>query len=175
MLVETPRRQHDPDGELQALIEEARRRAWRRRILLALVALGALVAILMVLWGGGNDRDPGGANLEGSSPEPSALTNDSLIAGLRPCPTNTHGRITAGGWGGSVSNISCREAGQLIFHNFLREREPSGFNPKEIAAQPPGVMRSSGFRCDYAPLQSGFGWRLTCIRDDQGIRFNITP
>ena len=70
-----------------------------------------------------------------------------------------------GGWRGQVSGISCRAAGQFIFHHALHDFQPSSklSSLTAIRHSAPGKYTSAGFECRYHPLPSGAGWQLSLL------------
>lgn len=83
--VKAPPRGAEVDDELQALIEEARRRARRRRsgVILALVAIGALLYVVIGSGGGGG----GSASRPGPSPGGSGSAQTSPASSSSPGAT----------------------------------------------------------------------------------------
>jgi len=109
-------------------------------------------------------------------PDSTLAGPDGADARLRRCPASAGG-FSAAGWGGRVARISCGAAGQLIERHWLRDfpRPPHTSTRPAIRHSQPGSFDSAGFRCEYRPLQSGGGWRLSCSRAKALVVFRFTP
>jgi hypothetical protein len=169
MLVETRPREQEASDELEALIEEARRRARRRRIgYLALAAGVALAAgIYLLLGGGGGGARSGGSpsNQPGAASAPGSNA-DSISTGYR-CPT-TIAALRRSRPGSGIPGCMVHFAATL----------PPGWHdgPTYLSVFPPaaftsglgGVVRFTSF-----PLRSGFGhWPISHMPSN-GIAIGI--
>jgi hypothetical protein len=86
------------------------------------------------------------------------------------------GGLTAAGWGGSVNGISCGAAGRFIQDHALRDfTQPAASTRAAVRRSPSGSFSSASFQCRYRPLDSGWGWHVSCIRPGQAVSFQVTP
>lgn len=90
---------------------------------------------------------------------------------LRECPDGPESFYFAAI---SVRGISCRAAGQFL-RDQLDFSEAPGETRAQIRRSMPGSFTRAHFRCSYRPLDSGFGWRLSCNREGQEVSFEIRP
>lgn len=137
--VEAPPHRPDASGELDALIEEARRRARRRRLgYLALVAAAALTAggLYLAFGGGGDNTAPGGGP---ASTEPAATASGTDSSGTSPqsrCPTSL-AALRKVRPGSGIAGCVIRFSATL----------PPGWyqpRPRRVSVVPPGALLTSG-------------------------------
>jgi hypothetical protein len=107
----------------------------------------------------------------------SGSSSTQTQAALAKCPF--HKGITAAGWSGRVSGISCAEAGKFIEHHALDDLFPlaqaKASTTAEIRALKPGNYTSAGFGCHYVSLRNGQGWHVNCEHSQQVVDFLVTP
>jgi hypothetical protein len=174
--VEIPPRAPEHD-ELDALIEEARRRASRRRCLYGL-ALVAAILIGCGLYLGFSGGGRGGGSTGQSGSEPAGQAGTLAQSGPRSvfrrqftdCPDRiSGGRYVSGGWSSSVSGMSCERASRVIpSMNPPHQRQP-------IRTTPPYRYRSRGFNCLAFALVDGGGFHVLCGRGAATVSFYFTP
>jgi hypothetical protein len=105
-----------------------------------------------------------GANAS-SSPRPT----------FRRCPPPHGDHVGAGGWGGSVIDISCPKAGWLILHRFAGDDPHPGWGSGPIRTATPAEFRSAGFDCGSFPLVDGGAWHVLCQRGTEKVSYFFTP
>lgn len=100
-------------------------------------------------------------------------------ASLQSCPRPSQSdSLSAGGWSGKVSGISCDDAGRFIGHHALNDFQKAykgQYNLTAIKSSAPGDYSTAGFACHYVPLPGGHGWHVTCQRAQQNVDFLVTP
>ena len=104
---------------------------------------------------------------------------------LQPCPTagleDKGTPTTAAGWGGSVSGISCEDAGQAISRDFagafieVVSGDTGSYATEDLEAMEPGLFRAGGFDCIYGRHDPARGWPVTCRSGDQIVAFTLSP
>jgi|SRR5215204_1969755 len=133
-----------------------------------IAALAALTAVLAAGGCGGSDVT--------TTTTTTALQVRPVHSRLTHCPASAGGKLTAGGWSGSVAGIGCGPAGRLILHHFLGDcicRGGSSYG--SIRTANPAPFRSRGFKCGSFPLENGSGWHVLCNRDEEQVSFFVTP
>lgn len=179
----TEPRPSPPPGHLRAIIEKARRRARRRRVLwassLGLPALAAALAFVL-LTPEPTPHDTRALSETGAGlaaiPELSACPSPGPGASDRPNPS-------ADGWRGKVAGVGCFAAGGLILDSFLPRfvegplagSNFSSYATLERTAPRPGKFRAAGFTCTYGVYRGASGaWLIRCSTGDRLRRVNWT-
>jgi hypothetical protein len=183
-LVQAPSRSPDQD-ELDALIEEARRRAWRRRrwyglavVAAVLVAGGLYLGFSGGGGGGGGSTSQGGGGEGGGQASPLSQARASSVfrQQFTKCPaTSGSGRPPgAGNWSGSAAGISCARAAHVL-PRVMRYPPGVATNAEAIRNSPPSRYVRNGFKCLAFPLGDGGGWHELCARGNAAVSFYFTP
>jgi hypothetical protein len=172
MRVKAPPDTHDASGELEALIEEARRRARRRRLgYLAVATAAALVAggLYLVIGGGGGDGVSGQSG-SGEPAAPAGSSGSSSGTAEYRCPTSIKA-LEAAKPGGGIPGCRVHFSATL----------PAGWDegPSRLSIFPPELpgLPATDVRFANFPLRHDHGlgqWPISQMPPD-GISIGIFP
>jgi hypothetical protein len=160
---QAPPRSPDQD-ELDALIEEARRRAWRRRrwyglalIVVFLIGIGLYLGFFGIGAGGGGSLSPDGSRAGGGAVNASA----QRAAQLKPCPTKSLKQPA--GHDVFVTGISCGQVGIPPITGSYRAQTAR-----------PVMFRSGKWTCWQRLIEGGATTDNVCWRGSQLVTFQFS-
>jgi hypothetical protein len=171
---QAPPRSRDQD-ELDALIEEARRRAWRRRRWYGLAVVAAvLVAGGLYLGFSGGGGSGGGSTSQGGGGESGGQASPLSQASASSFFRQQFTRCPAVHWTGSVVGMSCAHAAHVI-PRVMQYPPGVATNAEAIRNSPPSRYQRNGFNCLAFPLEDGGGWHELCARGNAAVSLYFTP